>query len=71
MLADLSRALAVAGPGRLLFRTDSSFFPRRWNRSIFEEQARMFAALDLSPADAGLIFGENLEKLLCAAALSS
>jgi hypothetical protein len=31
----------------------------------------MFAALDLSPANARLIFGENLEKLLCAAPLSS
>jgi hypothetical protein len=66
-----SRALAVAGPGRLLFGTDSSFFPRGWNRGIFDEQVRMFAALDLSPANARLIFGENLEKLLCAAALSS
>ena len=26
------RALAVAGPQRLLFGTDSSFFPRGWNR---------------------------------------
>jgi predicted TIM-barrel fold metal-dependent hydrolase len=66
-----SRALAVAGPGRLLFGTDSSFFPRGWNRSVFDEQARMFAALDLSPAHTRLIFGENLEKLLCASALSS
>ncbi len=66
-----SRALAVAGPGRLLFGTDSSFFPRGWNRSVFDEQARMFAALDLSPGDTRLIFGENLEKLLCGYALSS
>ena len=66
-----SRALAVAGPGRLLFGTDSSFFPRGWNRGILDEQARMFAALDLSPANTRLIFGENLEKLLCASALSS
>jgi hypothetical protein len=44
-----SRALAVAGPGRLLFGTDSSFFPRGWNRGVFDEQARVFAALDLSP----------------------
>ena len=66
-----SRALAVAGPGRLLFGSDSSFFPRGWNRSIFDEQSRTIAALDLSPADARLIFSENLEKLLCGAALSS
>jgi predicted TIM-barrel fold metal-dependent hydrolase len=66
-----SRALAVAGPGRLLFGTDSSFFPRGWNRSVFDEQARMFAALDLSPGDTRLIFGENLERILCGSALSS
>jgi len=66
-----SRALAVAGPSRLLFGTDSSFFPRGWNRSVFDEQARMFAALDLSPANTRLIFSENLEKLLCDSALSS
>jgi predicted TIM-barrel fold metal-dependent hydrolase len=65
------RALAVAGPGRLLFGTDSSFFPRGWNRAIFDEQARTLAALDVKPAQARLIFGENLEKLLDAAALSS
>ena len=66
-----SRTLAVTGPGRLLFGTDSSFFPRGWNRGVFDEQARMFAALDLSPANTRLIFSENLEKLLCDSALSS
>jgi hypothetical protein len=65
------RALTVAGPGRLLFGADSSFFPRGWNRGIFDEQARMFAALDLSLAHARLIFGENLEKLLGVSTLSS
>jgi len=60
----MRRALVVAGPGRLLFGTDSSFFPRGWNRGIFDEQARVLAALDVSPANARLILGENLEKLL-------
>ena len=59
------RALAVAGPERLLFGTDSSFFPRGWNGSIFEEQARVLNALDLSQSARRLVFGENLEKLLC------
>jgi predicted TIM-barrel fold metal-dependent hydrolase len=59
------RALAVAGPERLLFGTDSSFFPRGWNRSIFDEQARVLNALNLSESACRLIFGENLEKLLC------
>jgi predicted TIM-barrel fold metal-dependent hydrolase len=64
------RALAVAGPGRLLFGTDSSFMPRGWNRAIFEEQSRALAALDLSATDARMVLGENLERLLSGAALS-
>jgi predicted TIM-barrel fold metal-dependent hydrolase len=58
------RALAVAGPERLLFGTDSSFFPRGWNRSLFEEQARVLNTLDITPSASRLIFGENLERLL-------
>jgi hypothetical protein len=58
------RALAVAGPRRLLFGTDSSFFPRGWHRGIFEEQCHMLAALDLTSADARLVLSENLERLL-------
>src|SRR5580700_775296 len=65
------RALAVVGPGRLLFGTDSSFFPRGWNHGIFEEQSRILAALDLTPSDTRLVFGENLEKLLYETTLSS
>jgi uncharacterized protein len=57
------RALAVAGPGRLLFGTDSSFFPRGWNEAIFEQQSLVLHSLDVGAADARLIFGENLENL--------
>jgi uncharacterized protein len=64
------RALAVAGPGRLLFGTDSSFFPRGWNQAIFEQQSLVLHSLDVGPADARLIFSENLENLFGAAALS-
>ena len=31
-------ALDVVGPERLIFGSDSSFFPRGWNRSIYEQQ---------------------------------
>jgi uncharacterized protein len=65
------RALTVAGPGRLLFGADSSFFPRGWNRGIFDEQSRILAALDLSASDSRLVLGENLEKLLGVSTLSS
>ena len=32
------QALEVVGPDRLIFGTDSSFFPRGWQRQIFEQQ---------------------------------
>jgi predicted TIM-barrel fold metal-dependent hydrolase len=58
------RALNVVGPRRLLFGTDSSFFPRGWHLAIFEEQARALYEIGPSPADARLIFGENLLRIL-------
>ena len=58
------RALNVVGPKRLLFGTDSSFFPRGWNRDIFDRQARALTELGIAAPDARLILGENLESLL-------
>ena len=58
------RALDVAGAGRLLFGSDSSFFPRGWNAEVFEMQTRALLDLGISGADARSIFGGNLEALL-------
>lgn len=58
------RALDVVGPRRLLFGTDSSFFPRGWQHAVFEEQARALYELGLSAADARAIFGENLLRIV-------
>ncbi len=58
------RALAVLGPERLLFGTDSSFFPRGWHRAIFDEQTRTLAEMGIAAADARLILGGNLERIL-------
>jgi hypothetical protein len=58
------RALDVIGPRRLLFGTDSSFFPRGWNHQIFEDQARALYELGLSIVDARAIFGENLLRIM-------
>ncbi len=54
------RALDVVGPQRLLFGSDSSFFPRGWHHAIFDEQARALYEVGLSAADARAVFGENL-----------
>ena len=57
------RALDVAGPGRLLFGTDSSFFPRGWNRPVFEAQRSALESLNVPAADRQKIFAENLDSL--------
>jgi predicted TIM-barrel fold metal-dependent hydrolase len=57
------RALDLLGPRRLLFGTDSSFFPRGWHGAIFEAQAKALYELGLKADEAALIFGENLKHL--------
>jgi len=58
------RALDVAGPERLLFGTDSSFFPRGWNRAVFDTQVKVLAGIGLPAADAAQILAGNLCRLL-------
>ncbi|HXP84419.1 MAG TPA: amidohydrolase family protein [Bryobacteraceae bacterium] len=58
------RALDVVGPARLLFGTDSSYFPRGWHQAIFEQQARALYELDVSASHARAIFGQNLLRIL-------
>ena len=59
----LRTALDVVGADRLLFGTDSSFFPRGWNKAVYDAQQK--AAGDaLVPADAReKIFGANFQRL--------
>jgi predicted TIM-barrel fold metal-dependent hydrolase len=60
----LRRSLNLLGPRRLLFGTDSSFFPRGWHRAVFDSQASLLFDLGVSADDAELIFGGNLRRLL-------
>jgi hypothetical protein len=57
-------ALDVVGPKRLLFGTDSSYFPRGWHYQIFEEQSTALYELGVSLGDARAIFGENLLRIM-------
>ena len=41
-------AVEVMGAGRLLFGTDSTFFPRGWRKDVFEEQVKVFQEAGLS-----------------------
>jgi predicted TIM-barrel fold metal-dependent hydrolase len=56
-------ALSVAGSARLLFGTDSSFFPRGWQRGVYDRQLAAVRAAGVSAADTALIFGGNFERL--------
>jgi uncharacterized protein len=61
--AVFKQSLAVLGPTRLLFGTDSSFFPRGWQRPIYEEQQRILDAAAATDADRQAIFGGNFNRL--------
>lgn len=56
-------ALSVVGASRVLFGTDSSWFPRGWQREIYEEQQRIAGALGVSVEDRAAIFGGNFGRL--------
>lgn len=57
------QALEVVGPERLLFGTDSSFFPRGWQRTIFEEQRQILDTLGVAPEAQEKIFAKNFQNL--------
>ncbi len=56
-------ALAVAGPERLLFGTDSSFFPRGWHRAIYNQQRIALDEIGVSDAQQTEIFSGNFNRL--------
>ncbi len=62
------RALEVAGPGRLLFGTDSSYFPRGWNREVFDAQVVALRRAGAGTEAARAVLGGNLERLVLRAA---
>jgi uncharacterized protein len=57
------RALDLLGPQRLVFGTDSSFFPRGWHSAIFDQQAIALYELGIDKAVAEQLFCSNLERL--------
>lgn len=59
-----SRAIEVVGVSRLLFGTDSSFFPRGWHSEIFKQQTTALYELGLNEQQAGQILSLNLERVL-------
>lgn len=56
-------ALDVVGPDRLLFGTDSSFFPRGWNKEIYDQQQKALDEAQVVAEARAKIFGGNLARL--------
>lgn len=61
------QALEVAGPDRLLFGTDSSFFPRGWQRQVFERQRQVLESAGADESAQSKILGGNFDRLFPAA----
>jgi uncharacterized protein len=55
--------LDVVGPDRLMFGTDSSFFPRGWQRVIYDQQRTALNAIGVGEHMQKKIFGENFARL--------
>ncbi|MEN3337967.1 MAG: uncharacterized protein V7647_1643 [Acidobacteriota bacterium] len=58
------QAVAVVGSERVIFGTDSSFFPRGWQQPVYAAQEAATRAAGLSDTDRAAIFGGNFEKLV-------
>ncbi len=59
-----TKALQVLGPERILFGTDSSFFPRGWRRDIFNVQLEVLQALQVPSAQVFQILSGNIARLV-------
>ncbi len=57
------RALGVAGPDRLIFGSDSSFFPRGWRRVLHGAQRTVLDELGVEASVSEKIFSGNFERL--------
>jgi predicted TIM-barrel fold metal-dependent hydrolase len=57
------QALSIAGADRILFGTDSSFFPRGWQRSIYEAQDTALRTIGVPDEERRKIFSGNFDRL--------
>lgn len=64
-LEDLfAKAYETIGPERIVFGTDSSYFPRGFSRRYLQDQLRVCYTLNFPEADIRRIFGGNAASLL-------
>jgi predicted TIM-barrel fold metal-dependent hydrolase len=58
------RSLHVLGAERMLYGSDSSFFPRGWQKDQFQTQVGVLEALGVTKDQAAAILGGNLARLV-------
>ena len=64
-LKDLfARALDTVGSKRIIFGTDSSWFPRGWTKKYFDLQTQVCTELGVSQEEMNAIFYHNAVTLL-------
>ena len=63
LMSVFRQALDVLGPDRLLFGTDSSFFPRGWQKGVYEAQLKALDGAGCPEPDRELIFGGNFNRI--------
>lgn len=56
-------ALDSIGPSRILFGTDSSFFPRGWQAGVYQSQLALLEDLGVDIEDRQRIFGGNFSQV--------
>jgi len=61
--AVFQQALSVVGADRLLFGSDSSFFPRGWVRDVFDQQSAALDEIGAPSAAREKIFSGNFDRL--------
>jgi len=52
------------GPGRIIFGSDSSYFPRGFTMDYLKEQNRVVRFLNIPENEVQMIFGGNIARLL-------
>lgn len=58
------KCLHILGADRLIFGTDSNFFPRGYRYTILKEQMAILDSLNVKEEDKAKIFGGNMARLL-------
>jgi uncharacterized protein len=63
LAAVFRQALAVVGPDRLLFGSDSSFFPRGWVKEVYDQQIAALEEIGASAEVRLKLFSDNFDRV--------